>query len=321
MSKGQKHHFVPEVYLKRFAQDNTGLTNSLVIKPLLKSARAKPTNTSKICYQRDMFRMQTNKYHEKRLIDNPYYIEQNAFAYENRQLVKLFNLIEYKKPVLISEACELLKIIFSIKRRNPQFGDNFTTQKVQNHTNEVTNSIFNELTQKVSSVPNSEMNIQNTLNKLLLELESEDYVKDIYRKLLLEIKEDKNPDEIRRLNNFVNLKFNVLRTSFDAPFITSDNPGFTIQDGTKFFNLNLGFVQEFVFPLSPTSLLLIDFRIKDPVDTIYKRISYNTILPNQVNYYNLGTCFLCKKRIISYNSDQLEIAKNILLVNNSASDP
>ncbi len=106
-----------------------------------------------------------------------------------------------------------------------------------------------------------------------------------------------------------------MQTNYDCPFITSDNPGFTVKNGKEFYNTEFGFFQEFGFPISPRSLLLIKLEEKDEINMIVKKIVYQKVSPNNVNYYNLGTSFLANKQIFAQFKDQLEIIRQLLIKN------
>ena len=146
-------------------------------------------------------------------------------------------------------------------------------------------------------------------------MKKESYVKDLYRRVLIDTSDDKYREENARIDNLLKLYFRVLITDYRCPFVTSDNPGFTIKNECEFYNLELGFVQQFAFPLSPKSLFLLDARIADNNLTLERNIHYQKVTPIQVNFYNMGTAFTANERIFSQLKDQLDIAKNLLIKN------
>ena len=114
--------------MKRFAFNNDGDLYNIRIKPLYKKSRAKPTNSAKVCYIPNKYRFENPLELNHKLLFDVNYVERNAFKCENWELRKIFDDIDHGRRLFQSEARKLLKILFSIKRRNPKYSEKFNVE-------------------------------------------------------------------------------------------------------------------------------------------------------------------------------------------------
>src|SRR5690606_1268926 len=122
MSDPKKHHYVPQVYLQRFAMNQSGDLITIKVKANPgKKAKPKKKNKSQVCYSRHEYRYQTAYYLNMAGTIDPNIIEKKAFAYENTRLTSLFDKIDRNKKLNRSQTEELIKILIHLKKRNPVF--------------------------------------------------------------------------------------------------------------------------------------------------------------------------------------------------------
>jgi len=119
MGDSKKHHYVPEVYLKRFCFTNSGEIFTYKAKPHESFNRVRRGNKSSICYSEDFYRFTNSLNIIRRDSIDLNIIEDGCFGYESNRLTELFDKIESQRTIFKSELEDLVKIILSIKTRNP----------------------------------------------------------------------------------------------------------------------------------------------------------------------------------------------------------
>jgi hypothetical protein len=310
MNNPKNHHYVPQVYLQRFAINQVGDIYRHVINTKFDS-KPKLVNKSSICFEKNMYKYKNIEHIAANEIDDVNYIEKNTFVYENNELSLLFDKIDHRKKLFKSEYVRLLQIILNIKKRNPFLRKEYLNSE---RDNEIMESKTEDLTKKLLAYGLEAEEVKTILNNaksnLLVELKNEDYRKDMYRNSIL-AKEDmiinNNKEVVEYLESW-NTK--VFQTTAMNPFITSDNPGFTIKDSNKVFNTNLKFVDSFVFPISPRSILFLSKNNNIDKRLLYREIDYKQANKDLVLFFNSGTYMTSMKIIISGSNNQLTITKN-----------
>lgn len=147
------------------------------------------------------------------------------------------------------------------------------------------------------------------------------YAKEVHLKMFTE---RKNLDEfgLRNLTTLYRKSWEILIAPDWLPFITNDNPGFSvnlklIQTNPYLFSSNLeeGVDSVVLYVLSPKYCLQIGpFDEGTPLNAcaINILIPYKVALPRQINWINMGVALTCQRLIISNKKNVLEkIAKAI----------
>ena len=120
-----------------------------------------------------------------------------------------------------------------------------------------------------------------------------------------------NEDFIKNEENAVNelLKWSpiIYYTSNQVPFITSDNPGFTIKNGTEIHNTNLAIVDSLVFPISPTCALQLKRNSIKQDLLLYRKTKTVIASQDDVSVINAGSFHNCNETILSNLEEQLTI--------------
>ncbi len=305
------HHYVPQVYLKRFSFDNHGNLYTYKVNPFKQYNMVRSQNKSAICYKKDLYKFR-NQFNIGFIDYNkPNIIEESCFQYENDTLSKLFDQLEFSKFLYTSQLDNFLKILISIKNRNP-FVMNLS-KKVDYQA-----SVNRTIDQLIPSINGSNIpqdikdniipGLYQVMNAVMAE---ENFENDLYRRFLLD-KERNHEKKIPILDLFRKSRIDILRTTVDCPFITSDNPGFTVDLNNNVYNLDLYHVTQFFFPLSPFTMLHIDLTLKEDDSMIKRHFTIRNVSSKEVLWLNTCTIQNCNEMIVSNSEDNLNILKQFI---------
>lgn len=308
MNDPKKHHYVPEVYLQRFAINQSGDLYKLKVKPKKKENRPRLINKSQVCYEPNMYRYIHEAFIVANNLEDPNYIEKNLFPYEVSELSILFDKIDSNSKIFKSEYKRVIQIIFSIKKRNPSIRKIYLEG---DRDEEFMDSRIKGITQKLLSIGIQEEEIKIVISKVkkevLQQLKDENARKDMYKNSILMSNDEiikKEEDVINELLKWTPL---IYRTSYELPFITSDNPGFSRKNGIEFYNTSFASVDELFFPISPkTALVLRRDKLVGNL-LLYQNIKVNKATLDMVSIYNAGTFHNCNNIILGNTEEQLII--------------
>lgn len=317
MSEPRKHHFVPEVYLKRFAINKSGDLFSLRVKSEYENQNVKRVNKSQVCYEYDKYTFKTDKIINANKLEDPNFIEKNRFAYENNELELLFDKIDYSKNLFVSEVRKLIQILLNIKRRNPVFSNEFL--KLDANQN-ILDMNIERLEKDLIKAGMLEERMESVINKVRNEmtenLENEDYKLDLYRNNLLNFNNEIDHDDKPLIDRVLSWEIIIYQTDYQNPFITSDNPGYTLRNFQEVFNMNFNYVDGFAFPISPKSLLYFSKGNSSNRFDLYKTITYSKATKDIVLLFNNGTIINSTKFIFSNMEYPLVITAEFIKQNN-----
>ncbi len=126
--KPSNQHFVPKVYLKNFAYNEDGDIYLLRIK-FNYLTKVKLTNISAICYQKDIYTIQTEDLLERRKLSDNFVLEKEGFKYEQTDFKEKLDKIVQGDVLTMREARVFLNYLINIKERNPISRDIIVNKK------------------------------------------------------------------------------------------------------------------------------------------------------------------------------------------------
>lgn len=313
MNEPRKHHFVPEVYLKRFAINKSGDFFSLRVKTDYNNSKIKRVNKSQVCYEFDKYTFQTDKIISSNNLDDPNFIEKNRFTYENNELETLFNKIDYSEKLFVSEVRQLFQILLNIKRRNPVLSNEFLKPSSYHNLLDVNiKRLENDLLKAGMPKDQTKSIITKARAEMIKNLQDEDYKLDLYRNNLLNFNNEMDKHDKPLINRILSWGIVVYQTDYNNPFITSDNPGYTLRNFREVLNLNFNYSDGFAFPISPRSLLYFSKYIPSNQSGLYKTIAYTKATTDLVLLFNNGTVMNSSKFIFSNMKEQLVITAGLI---------
>lgn len=307
----RKHHYVPQVYLQRFCLNIEGDIFTYKSKPFVEYNKVKIFNKSAICYEKNLYRFSNKLNIIWQDSENLNIIEDGCFGYESHRLTEIFDKIESRNTLFESELADLIKIIVSIKSRNPAILEVSKSYDFEIGFDKQLEQIMPVIER--SQIP-SEKKIEliESLKKFKQKVvESSNIQEDLFRVGVLW--NDSKPGNITQqvIDYLKESKLYILRTDVSCPFITSDNPGFTLDAAENVYNTNFIFARYFFFPVSPLTMICIDFNEKYSDQLIQRSFPVIRIGPEVVLQLNVGTMRNCNEKVLSNSEDQLNILRNL----------
>lgn len=303
----KKHHFVPESYLQNFSFDSAGNLYVLPIKSPYKNIKVKKLNKSQICYEKYLYKIKTSEFLDKLNIDDPFTLEKNLFDYEENFLNKISSKFSNKEDINKSDAKNLIRMLLNFKHRNKVLLKPFSTffkigvkerleivkNKISAHKEEYGDELVDNLLLKLDK-------------EVLKNIDNEDFISDHFNKTLKDLTQGHNETHNWLVNQMLKSKFYIFCTTPNFPFITNDNPGFTMHDGDIVRNTLVNGAKAFAFPVTPLHLFVISPNDTEGFKSIIKPINYRFTNQKFVELTNNATIINSSKIIISNRKEILE---------------
>ncbi|BAV08642.1 Protein of unknown function [Filimonas lacunae] len=310
MKSGQpkNHHYVPKVYLKRFADENSDFFQ------LCKKYKSISTrHISQVCYEREYFKIQREETKATQNIQDEHYIEKNSFVSQENSLPTLVDLVSQQQSTAFwipkHQLEALIGTLITIKQRNPthrQLVTSLMKSKVAAGELEKRITPYLDLVEKMdkkgpwTSIDTIKEQFKNEPSK----------AEDIYTQTFLE----KNPKLVQRVTQtLLQSAVQIYHAPAGHEFFTSDNPGF-IASGDIIFNFSgLGGPFTFAFPLSSSACLIISS--DNPSTTLQHHV---TIYPRectstQVDMINQATKVIAQHKIFAKSRNYIQRFKSLFM--------
>lgn len=308
MSNPKKQHFVPKVYLKRFAFNRTGEIYALKIKSKYPNIKVKKVNISQICYSPDLYTIKTTDvFKGEEFVDN-YILEKELFDYEETFLNEVLNKLELRQNINSVDSERLIVTLINFKHRNRLVFDILKNKGVLKFFLGRELERIKRKNEKFEKKYGKE-NVESLMKLIeiasLKRMENEGYISDIINHSLEQLTKGKLNNHNWLIKQMARSKIFVYCTSPDYPFITSDNPGFSVDQNEAVHNMNYYNAIAMGFPISPTRLLVIRPDELDPYTPIIKEVKYINANKEFVHLSNQATINTSIESIYSGNKDIL----------------
>ncbi|HZV69311.1 MAG TPA: DUF4238 domain-containing protein [Saprospiraceae bacterium] len=302
-----KQHFIPRVYINNFTFNDSGQVYSIKMDAYTRNNIIKIIHSSQFGYSRNLYTI-SEKLSASIGVDR-LIIEKKAFKYEKALLFNISEKLNQNQFISESDIADLIKMLLSIKQRNKIHYDTLRNPVIQKYLIERALSGIVESSHKYRAIQGDDKidSIIKLLKKLLEEgLHDKQGTNDVLNSTLLNIHSGTLPKH-NHFNLFMeSRKIIIYQTSLGNPFITSDNPGFTIHPGNIVGNLNFGSAIAFVFPITPTRLIYIDMEKASTMLNGTKTIEYREANNELINLANLATKNNSANYLFSNSKDMLE---------------
>lgn len=298
MTEPKLQHIVPKTYLRRFQIDNDSERNKVWCVDLENKYRQKPEIKG---INDKVFKIK--HFYTNSLLEEKYGLEK-FFAYK---LEPTYNEImaEVDTETNLSEdiRIKIFQWLFYTKIRSSDF---------RRQAKNVTKSLAEMLLQFDLKKNHSKLSIAH------FEKDINDYSDTISKNLLFNsLYDKKNFDDLfaKYYDNLVTKDWVIYKTNLDYPFISSDNPGFSL-NWTKFYNqrpfhrvIHLNHPSFNFFILSPKYCLYMQ-PFKEGVDVkrnaLNMEIRYESISNGLVDFINFGAYYTSNKLIYSNRMEMIE---------------
>lgn len=256
MSNKRRHHYLPVCYLNYF-RDSDGKVFKLDFKSCDFIPRFDyPKN---ICYITGYYEIPErfkSKYPDH-FHQDPLFIEKEVFKKFENSYHSFFNKITKDRSLSFGETKEFSRYLLQLKIRN-LYWQNESIKNMDDHLETAKNSVKTLIEKKheFSHIPSEWIEV-------LIQLEGARFKndKDSGLRIMLErlIEWNADPEKYSDfIENMINSKWILLiNTNKNNPFITTDNPGYSVHKNNGISNVKLADGYRFFFPISPEYCLYI----------------------------------------------------------------
>ncbi|MBD0360687.1 MAG: DUF4238 domain-containing protein, partial [Nitrososphaeraceae archaeon] len=285
--KAKRHHFVPECYLKNFIVDKNLYTLDIYKVQKGYNVRPKPSQPAMICYYEDFYKIGPD-FADKLFKLNQYdelFIETDVLRKLEGKYGSLYQKITSLNELSFTEAVSVSDFIIQMKLRNPYHLQRYLEEHKDEYIDTIMNSIYEKSFMKEDHFAHIPKEIQKFVYDDVRESSKADvsYAKKIQLYGLIQrYSENDERNNIFR-EAIIKSEWLLLVSPSNGPyFITSDNPGFSINPHDNLIN-NTRFREGFAFyfPLSPRFCLLITDILFD--DNAYVKKQSKAILKMNVD--------------------------------------
>ncbi len=305
MSEPINHHFVPEVYLKRFSFDDKGNLYTLDVKSKY-DTYVRSNHAAKICYGKNRYKFDNEEIIKMKNVVDLNVIEKFCFKYEDSELSQLFDKIDRQEKFTQNEFRRITQIIVDIKSRNPSFSQNFSNINLDlvSKSDEVV-KVKDEAFSVCEDLQFDPKVIDDTEDVLLEKFNDKNYSYNVYLNSFIKESRAKN-DVVEQLINWSAIVFS---TDEKCPIVSSDNPGFSIDENDIIRNTSFSLADAFLFPISPTSILCYKRKSKKDGVAKNKNILYQKTSHESIRMLNNGAAKLCNKLVYGNSKKELNLLK------------
>ncbi len=302
ISTPKKHHFVPEVYLKRFSAGRNGFLFKLEKSNPKIFVSKKLFHVSSVCYETDGYRLHLDETRDKLNTDDPLYLENYGFKYEKEELTKLFDKLECdKEEITRTEFRKIVGIIFSLIFRTKSFKSKLIEAAKKSKLIELTE--FNNRRELLKESGLTEEILKENYDLAHQRFKNKAFLSDFAN--LSTTKFNESLTELE--NEFINGSPTLLKSSSNSSFIISDSPGFFMNQTNKFDSFN-GHLDFLFFQISPQTVLQIKKGKIKSLD-IFQKFDYKSLSVNKVSILNQYTYLCSDEYIFGITPEELTITK------------
>jgi Protein of unknown function (DUF4238) len=265
MSK-EDSHIVPKTYLAQFTNANGRLLK--IKKNIIKFPKtSNELHPSAVSYKDNFYRFENPLFIQRHQINDPSFIEKNSFKFYENKLGKILDKIIKRQPFLNEDdAFTLIFAFLSMKQRNKVVRKGITKDRINTYFDEQI-SEYNQdsrFAQEVSEAFNlSNVEIIETIEKMRSQwAEDSNTSKDLHNSYLLDSHSKDDSFLVNLASYLMQFPWFIFESKSNDVIITSDNPGFCI-DNEKLHNTKFDGTFEFIYPLNSNNFLMISNRFKD----------------------------------------------------------
>lgn len=306
-------HFLPKCYLKEFCNTQKQLYsfNLKAFKTLKRYPKPICTNTSKICYASDFYTIDEElKYSRSSFnIEDPLIIEKHFSKVYESKYPRLIDELKKLKAVLPAQDAAILGFaLISIKIRNKFYRENAIAKILPSVIDKISTDYLGQLEKEEEweKFPklSKEKAIQ-TVHRITMSTKNDKNLsKDLHLLSFLNSQSDEHKSmQIRILKELMKYKWIVVINNNSIPFITTDNPGYCIDELEKVHNTKFSAPFIYAVPLTPKLYLWIDARYTDDViDEKFKNIYYYNAPEPMVKMYNKASLLNITSHFYSFSN-------------------
>lgn len=303
-------HYVPRVYLKQF-ENSRKMLYTLPNSAHKHSPRAKEVSRSQIGYLPNFYTIHNaHSLWRLGLTDKDAIEKEFNARVENRFEKLIAKLLSPSQMLSLEHAEEVLLMLLSLKQRNPVFRQAFQNPELilkmfNRRFDEVFKhrSTFEEILKREGRM-NFDGFVEYGRNYIHQIAHDPNTPQNIHTEGIVKLHQQEESVAKEVASALLGCEWFIFETTPQRPFITSDNPGFCIDNNEQVHNLNFADSAGFIFPLTPRQILLITAHFTDQVGRV-KQIHRRPAKPDLVEIINRGTFTVSYKKVMSNDENAL----------------
>lgn len=305
----QAQHYLPKSYLKCFSNKKGDIyTLNWEVFKWGKVPRPVSSHPSKIAKKVNFYKLDfevPNQYVKLKELDENL-IENQFFKYYENCINKLIERLTIQRMLHSTDAELFIRSLFDIKMRNLYWRENFFEK---NKISLVTNTLEGSAKKYVElgyKLPDDYEQVIEQIKNSFLSDERFAHKQHINSILSRRLKDERIESLV--VNRLIYYEW-ILLYSSSGDFVTTDNPGFSVDKFERIHNTRFDDDFGFVFPLTPHYCLTISDNFR--VDLRYyenhdiKAATIKTATEDQIYLYNKAALFYTNKYVISDKEESL----------------
>lgn len=258
-NKPKHHHYVPVCYLKNFTGgDNRLFTLNLTNLAKGYSTKVKNLYPAQVCYIENYYQIteEIKAHYEEFSQYDESFVESDILRRVENEYPKAFQQITEAGKLTNAEACHMVDFIIQTKLRNPYYREKVIDKNLANWTSEFIDEFAKEFRRdhRFAHVPQHIK--EDHIKRLRIKHQPGPAATEQFqlRSLILRTLTD-NENNRRIRHTLLSQQWDLLRVIGNERFITTANPGFSL-DEMGSHNTKFDGDYQFYFPLSPKYCLL-----------------------------------------------------------------
>ena len=303
-------HYVPRVYLKQFESGRKKLY-TLHNSPHKHSPHVKEFTRAQISYIPDFYTINNERTLRRLGLSDRDVIEKDFNTrVENRFEKIIAGLLSPLQMLSLEAAEEVLLTLLSLKQRNPVFRRAFQSpqtilQAFDRRLEEVFEhrATFEEILKREGRMNFDEF-VEFGRRHFQQIAHDPNTPQDIHTEGMVKLYQNEETAVKEVANSLLGCEWFIFETTPQRPFITSDNPGFCLDNNEQVHNLNFANSSGFFFPLTPRHVLIITAHFTNQVGSV-KQIQHRPTAPDLVELINRATFIVSYKKVLSNDENTL----------------
>ncbi len=258
-NKPKDHHYVPVCYLKNFAAEDSRLS-TLNLANLGKGYFTKVKNLypAQVCYIENYYQIteEIKAHYEEFSHYDESFVESDILKRVENDYPKVFQQITEARRLSNAEACQMVDFIIQTKLRNPYYREKVIDKNLANWTSEFIDEFAEEFRRDPHYAKVPQHVKEDHIQRLRIEHQPGPAATEQFqlRSLILRTLTD-NENNRRIRHTLLSQQWDLLRATGKERFITTANPGFSLDEKGS-YNTKFDGDYQFYFPLSPKYCLL-----------------------------------------------------------------
>jgi hypothetical protein len=294
----EKQHTVPKAYLREFTRDNKGF----FFEADIKTEKTRNAHVNNVCYQSDFYNMPSPLL-QRYDLSQADYLERNAFLYESK-MPDVYRVNRQRSAYIDRSHFQILVDAY-ISQKQRTFSYRKELEQNEPLRAESLDNVLNKFKTEIESHP--------ILNKLAFDFNK--YSEDFRTRMLNDKDQPRSiqlagiyesskgrSDTVSEIHlRLMNMNFQIIEAPDGHYFVTSDNPGFSLETRTdgryNIWNMAFMKVDNIIYPVNSKQAIRFFGINRVNFLEVLKGISYKTATHALMSRINTSTAIVADEKI------------------------